>query len=142
MVILDVRQICRVQVLPIRIELLDRTNFPSAIPALNLFFARDRVANVVVLFEPHEPMHTVTFGESWNEIVLVLINASVEIARDSRVESAVALACEDVYPALQVRSMAMRLLVHLRGESWRYFVDTALEHGSPSLAVLRTARRG
>src|SRR5690606_16711057 len=47
------------QLEPLGIRLLDQLDLPLPRPAFQRFFALDRVADVEMLLEPHEPLHPV-----------------------------------------------------------------------------------
>ena len=85
-----------IQVTPRRIDAFDELQLPLAVPALDGFFARDRGRHGRVLLEPHQPMHAVVLRVAGYLIVLVLPNASGQVAGDADVERAVAMAGEDV----------------------------------------------
>lgn len=85
-----------VQVSPARIHLPDEVNLPSPIPLLHPLFSQNCLFHRVVRFVPDETVEVVTFGETFDELLLMRPDASWEIGGDSDVQRAVRLVGQDV----------------------------------------------
>jgi hypothetical protein len=75
------------QIEPQEIRLLDQLNFLSSYPTFDPFFCQNGLSGFVKLLEPDEARGAVSARES-AVAELVLPNASLEVARDARVERA------------------------------------------------------
>src|SRR3954467_4603145 len=88
----------RVEVDPVGVELLAQGDLPIAVPVLQLLFAADRLADVVVGLVPDEAVDIVLCREPWDDPVFVLEDAPTEVVRDTNIERAVLAARQDVDP--------------------------------------------
>ena len=61
-----------VQIFPIGIERLDQLDLPFPPPPLYAFFTQNRRLGVLMCFEVHESIDTVTSSKAWYELFLVL----------------------------------------------------------------------
>lgn len=77
------------------IELLDEVDLPVAPPFFQGFFALDREVNITEVFEPDEPVHTLSFAESRNLPFFVLTSAGNDVASHADLECAVWFARHD-----------------------------------------------
>ena len=85
-----------IKIVPIRVGLLDQSNFPGAIPLLQPLLALDCIFSIEELFIVNESMHAVLVGKAQDDIVLVLVYPANEIACYADVQRAVGFAGEDV----------------------------------------------
>src|SRR5213594_1653902 len=74
------------QVLPRRVTRFDQADLPSTNPALDLFFARNGVANVREPLEIDQPDDFVLAREAGDEALLVLIDPPDEVVGDASVQ--------------------------------------------------------
>jgi|SRR5215204_1358552 len=74
-----------VEILPIRVLTLDQVDLPLAPPFLEFFLTRDGVRRIVIVFEPHKNVDTISGRKAANDIVLVFVYAPHEVARDTQV---------------------------------------------------------
>lgn len=85
-----------VQVIPIRVIILDQLKFPCAFPFLGLTFSRERRFPRFVRLIPDQLVYAVVRRESLDDLFFVLPDALGEIVRRAGVERAVPFAREDV----------------------------------------------
>jgi hypothetical protein len=74
------------QVLPSRILRFNKLNFLSPSPALELFLARDRVANIAEDVVPDQSVDVRPRGKACESVFSVLTHPSLKIVGDSDVE--------------------------------------------------------
>ena len=80
------------QLEPLRIGLLDQFYLPLPWPALQRFLALDRIANVEVLLEPHEPLHPVARREPRSGPALMLEDSAANVVGETDIDRAALLA--------------------------------------------------
>jgi hypothetical protein len=96
-------QQCRVQVIPIRVFFFNQLNLPIAFPFLNTFLASDGYVHIFVNLKPHQRLDSVLFCESVSLVVLVLPDASDQIARYADVERAITCASQKLYSVASIQ---------------------------------------
>jgi hypothetical protein len=84
------------QVIPVRIALLDQSQFPAPVPFLERLFAGDGVADIGEGFDMNQPCYSIFLGEGRTPAVSMREDASGKVVGDADVESPVALAGENI----------------------------------------------
>ena len=84
------------------VPLLDKRNFSSAAPALELLLARDRVVHVAKVFKPNKPIQLIAFREPVYLATSVLAQAPRETIRNPDVQRAAMFVGENVNPIIVV----------------------------------------
>ena len=74
------------EITPLWVHSADQVNLARSTPALDLLLAGDGVLDVIALFEVDEFVDVVPARESFEELVLVLIDSSFQVVSDSRIE--------------------------------------------------------
>jgi hypothetical protein len=99
-----------VEIRPFWIDLFDQTNLPGAVPLFDSLLPINRVTDIVKGLDVNHVMDVVSSGKAPNETFAVLVSASHDIVRHTRVEHAIRAAGEDVdiitqlsFPAEQPR---------------------------------------
>ncbi len=86
----------RIQITPIRIDVLDQPQLPCPRPVFQGFLSRNGRCHGLVRLEPDQPMHAIAAGEACDEIVAVLPCTTRKIRGHTDVQRAVAATCEHV----------------------------------------------
>jgi hypothetical protein len=86
-----------IEVVPIRIQLLNEPNFPCPIPSLETLFAEVCSRNVAVLFEIDQPMNVIFFREAICETHFMFVDPPHQVVGHTDVERAPNSAGENVY---------------------------------------------
>jgi hypothetical protein len=76
------------QVFPDRIEALNQPNLFRAAPAFQLLLAGDGLMYVIERLEVNQPMTAILLAEAFENMVLVLPDASIDVAAYADVEYA------------------------------------------------------
>ncbi len=95
------------QVLPTRIELLNQGNFLFPPPAFDLLLTRDGHLNVLMAFVIDQAMALVFLGETFDGVVLVLVNTALEESGDANVKRSRS-AGKNVNPEFVVEAVSHR----------------------------------
>ena len=121
------------QIAPLGVALLDKLDFPSAVPFLHRLFARDGIPNIGELFEVNQLRHTMLFCEARHQALAMLEYSLEEPPRYANVERAVFLACENIDPValLGAHSMDPRF----RGDDTLGGRSSPTHSGTSSLAL-------
>jgi hypothetical protein len=82
------------QIVPIRISVFDKPEFPRAIPFLHLLFTHNSAFHSFMDFKPHKRMYSVLFCEAFGHFIFVFIEALRQIARDANIKRPVPMARE------------------------------------------------
>jgi hypothetical protein len=107
------------QVPPFGIEVFYEGFFLFSPPGLDLFFSVDGFADIRVLLKVHQAIEPVLASEAWDQFVLVLIIATLDIIRDPNVQGSRA-SCHDVDPiALHRTIQSNRFALIPRRLRWR-----------------------
>ena len=85
-----------IQVSPRRITPLNQFDLPCSIPFLDRPFSLDGTFHGFMNLVPNQPMNTVTFRESFHQVILVLPNPLGEIRSDTDIQSATGFARKNV----------------------------------------------
>ncbi len=78
------------------IELFDDSEFPRAVPFLQLLFAADGTFHEIMVLVPDQRFHAVRLGETLERSFLVTCNAIVKSAGDADVKRTTIAAGHDV----------------------------------------------
>ena len=81
---------------PLRVALVDKIDFPRAMPTLELFFTQDRRRHLAEQFVMHQPVDFVFSGEPRQRIIAMLPQASDEIRGHADIQRAVVPARKDI----------------------------------------------
>jgi len=81
------------QIQPARVRLLNKGNFPTAPPTLELLLTRDGVVNVPKVFKPNDSVQTIAFRKSFYFPVPVLVQAALNVICDSDVQRGAMFVC-------------------------------------------------
>lgn len=73
----------RAQVLPFRVFGSDQLKFLASSPALDLLLTRECCLSILGCLVVDEPRDVVFAGEAWCELVLVFVDAALEVAGDA-----------------------------------------------------------
>jgi len=92
-----------------------QSRLPIPAPFLKLFLASDRACGVIEHLKKNQLVDTVALGETWNDLRLVLVDASNEVARYANVQRPVFPACQDV----DVVRPSIRLWLWIPGSALR-----------------------
>src|SRR6185437_5843005 len=84
------------QIVPARIPLLYQADFPGAVPAFDLLFARDSITDVSKRLVPNQDVHIVAPGEAGNGFALVLLHALRQVIGYADIKRAIAAASQHV----------------------------------------------
>ena len=87
-----------VEVVPLRIVLRDKINFPLPRPPLDIRFALNCRRDVVVAFEIYQPLQVVTPGETCRQSFLMFPNPPDQVVRHTDVKRAVRAIGQKVDP--------------------------------------------
>ena len=74
-----------VEVTPLRVQLLNETNFPLSVPALHLLFSKDGIGYGGVNFVMYQYMDTVSLREAFDRVTLMLPYPTSDIAGDANI---------------------------------------------------------
>jgi hypothetical protein len=80
-------QIAR-QVSPLRVRFLDQIDLPLPAPILDLLFSADRLGHRLKRFDMDETRYSMAFGEAFNFVVSMLVQALDQVAGNANVERA------------------------------------------------------
>ena len=84
------------QITPLRICAFDQRKFPGAPPFLDFLLTRNRGRHFAVLFEPDEARAAILPRKPVDQAFAMLMGALDEIARDAKVERAIALTRHEI----------------------------------------------
>jgi hypothetical protein len=76
----------RIEIVPIRVHLLDQFYFPRAIPSLKTFLPADCCFNIGMLFEIDEAMDAIVFCKSRDQAVPMLVHSAHQVVGHADVE--------------------------------------------------------
>src|SRR3954463_7872073 len=88
-----------VKIVPVRIESDNLPDLPCARPMLDVVLALNSIADVVELLEIHQPLQSVSPGETCDEPGAMLIDATYEVARHADIQNTVPTVRHNVDPA-------------------------------------------
>jgi hypothetical protein len=77
-----------IQVDPMRVFLLNQPDLPVTLPILDSLFAKYGRFHGFMKFEPYEPMHVISVGETLHDVIFVPPDALDQVARNSDVKRA------------------------------------------------------
>jgi hypothetical protein len=84
----------------IAVRLLEKGDFPTASPALQLLLACNRVVHVAKVLKPNEPVQLIAFREALCLAASMLAQPAREAVRDANVERGAMLIGENVHPVV------------------------------------------
>ena len=84
------------EIVPAGILFLDKAELPSAVPSLDLLFARDRGIDVFVRLVPDKDMDAIFLGEPFDQVAFVFPDASADIVRHAGVQRSVSSARKNI----------------------------------------------
>ena len=121
------------QIAPLGVVLLDKLDFPSAVPFLHRLFARDGISNICELFQVDQLCNTMALGGTRHQALAMFVDPLQEATRYANVERAVFLACENIDPValLGAHSMDPRF----RGDDSAEESTSLTHSGTSSLAL-------
>jgi hypothetical protein len=82
--------------------LLNKSNFPTAAPTLELLLTRDGVVNVAKVLKPNEPVQMIAFCKSFYFPALVLVQTPLNAICDSDVQRVAMFVGQNVHPVVVV----------------------------------------
>src|SRR5215471_9867365 len=103
------------QIQPPRVHALNKSNFPTAAPTLELLLTRDGIVNVPKVLKPNE-VQTIAFRKSFYISIPMLIQTQGNVVRHPNVQSRATLIGENVHPVVvvahssqtQIRDVSLR----------------------------------
>src|SRR5690606_30069139 len=77
-----------IEVLPLRVGVLDQLQLPGAVPALQRLLSPDRLSDEAVHFIPDQRLAAVTLGKAFYAVLPMLADAFVEVRGHADVKNA------------------------------------------------------
>ena len=82
--------------------MLNKGNFPTAAPALELLLACDRVIDVAKVLKPNEPIQTIAFRKAVHLAIPMLVQTARDVVCHPNVQRAAVFVGENVHPIVVV----------------------------------------
>ena len=127
------------QIHPMRIFGVNQIYLPSAVPILQLFFARNRRLHRAKNFKMHQPVNGIFRSMSRRHAAAMLRKPLQQVRRDANVQRSIMLACNYVYAGRlfishALESAAQWTLKQVQGDAnWRGFLIRHAELVSASI---------
>ena len=80
-----------------RIRVINQVNLPSAVPILQLFFARNRRLHRAKNFKMHQPVNGIFGSMTRRHAAAMLRKPLQQVGRDADVQRSIMLACKYIY---------------------------------------------